>query len=417
MENYTIILVMLGIMAILSAASERIKVSAPIILIAAGIVVGFMPAAPSFQIDPEIIFLIFLPPLLYDASFNISFDDFKANLNLISSLAFGLVFITTAGIAVVAHYMVPMSWPLAFVLGAILASTDAVAALSITKGLNLSRLTATVLEGESLINDASALVAYRFALAAVTGTAFILWKASLTFLLLIAGGVLVGWLMAKVLGHLLQTMRRHRLAVLSLILIAPFTTYLIAEDLHSSGVIAVVTLGFGISRLSALRFPEQLRHDSKTIWEMIVFLLNGLIFILIGLEFPMVIKTLNTHQLLVYAGDALVFAIVALMVRTWRVFLKRKSMYKGFTNPKLKNTRREISQSILLTFQEGLIISWSGMRGIVSLAVAIGLPDTLENGQPFPMKNAIIYMTTVVVLVSIIGQGLLLPSIVKHDRQ
>lgn len=402
----------------LSALADKIKISPPIILIIAGIAVGFIPAMPVIQINPEIIFLLFLPPLLYDASFNISFDDFKANINTISTLAFGLVFLTTAGIAVIAHYLIPgMTWPLSFVLGAILASTDAVAALSITKSLNLSHLTSTILEGESLINDASALVAYRFALAAVTGSAFIWWKASLTFLLLLAGGFLIGLMISKILGQLLKMIRHNTTAVLSLILLAPFITYLVAEEFYSSGVIAVVTLGFSISRLSGLKFPEQLRQQSKTIWETVVFLLNGLIFILIGLELPIVVKMLDNHLLITYAAYALILTIVALILRTWRVFLQRKSLTVGFNSSKLKNTRRQISESILISFQESLIISWSGMRGIVSLAVAIGLPETLENGQAFPMKNAIIYITTVVVLLTIVGQGLLLPVIIRRNPE
>jgi Na+/H+ antiporter len=414
MENYAIILVLLGIMVILSALAEKQTLSSPIVLIIAGIGIGFLPVMPTLQIDPEIIFLLFLPPLLYDASFNINFPAFKDNINTISSLAFGLVFLTTAGIAVISHYLIPgMTWPLSFVLGAILASTDAVAALSITKSLNLSSLTNTILEGESLLNDASALVAYRFAIAAVTGSAFIWWKASLTFILLLAIGAITGIVIARALGIILKVIRRHTMSVLSLTLLAPFTTYLIAEELHGSGVIAVVALGFTMSRLSSTKFPQGIRHESKTIWELVVFMLNGLIFILIGLELPIVVKHLTSNQMLIYAFYALILTLVAFLIRTLRVFIQRKNLLHHFNHPKLQNTKRAIPESILLSFQESIIISWSGMRGIVSLAVAIGLPEVLENGEVFNMKNDIIYITTVVVLISIIGQGLILPVIVK----
>jgi CPA1 family monovalent cation:H+ antiporter len=417
MENYTIILFVLGVMVLLSALADKIKVASPIVLICTGIAIGFLPGMPGLAIDPRIIFLLFLPPLLYDAAFNIPFERFRANLSTISSLAIGLVFLTTAGIAVIVHYSIPgMSWPLSFVIGSILAATDAVAAISITKNLGLSPNTNVILEGESLINDASALVAYRFAVAAVTGVVFIWWRASLTFVVLMVGGFLVGMVMGKVLAYLLRAVRTHPMCVLSLTILTPFITYLLAETLHCSGVIAVVVLGFGISRLSAHRFPEHLRQQSKTIWEMIVFMLNGLIFILIGLEFPIVARAIDPHLFLPYAGYALLITLIALVLRMCRVFLQKGSLQRAFRSKKLAGSKRAIPESILLTVQESLIISWSGMRGIVSLAIAIALPATLDNGLPFPMRNDIVFISTVVVLITIVGQGLLLPVIIKRVR-
>jgi len=205
MENYSVIIFILAVMIGLSAIADKIKIPYPILLIIVGVAVGFIPSLPAIDINPEIIFLIFLPPLLYDAAFNISFKEFKTNISTISTLAITLVFLTAIGIAVVSHYMIPdMTWPLSFVLGAILSATDAVAAMSITKDLGLSHKTNTILEGESLINDASALVAYRFSVAAVTGTAFVFWKASLEFALLMAGGFAVGLVIAKFCSLLLK---------------------------------------------------------------------------------------------------------------------------------------------------------------------------------------------------------------------
>jgi CPA1 family monovalent cation:H+ antiporter len=178
----------------------------------------------------------------------------------------------------------------------------------------------------------------------------------------------------------------------------------------------VVVLGFGISRLSAHRFPEHLRQQSKTIWEMIVFMLNGLIFILIGLEFPIVARAIDPHLFLPYAGYALLITLIALVLRMCRVFLQKGSLQRAFRSKKLAGSKRAIPESILLTVQESLIISWSGMRGIVSLAIAIALPATLDNGLPFPMRNDIVFISTVVVLITIVGQGLLLPVIIKRVR-
>src|SRR6218665_1582877 len=191
MENYSIIIFILAIVIGLSVFADKAKLPYPILLVIIGVGIGFIPTMNEIEINPEIIFLLFLPPLLYDASFNISPKDFNTNISTISTLAITLVFLTTFWIAVVAHYLIPnITWPLAFVLGAILSATDAVAAISITKGLDISHKTITILEGESLINDASALVAYRFAVAAVMGSAFIIWQATLQFILLLGGGFL-----------------------------------------------------------------------------------------------------------------------------------------------------------------------------------------------------------------------------------
>ncbi len=397
----------------LSAIADKIKLPYPILLIVAGISIGFIPGLPQVDINPEIIFLIFLPPLLYDAAFNISFKDFKTNLNTISTLAISLVFITACGIAVVAHYLIPdMSWPLSFVLGAILSATDAVAAMSITKGLGLSHKTNTILEGESLVNDASALVAYRFAVAAVTGSAFIFWKASLQFLGLMAGGVIIGVIMGKILAFIIKRFHQNNLATISFMLLSPFVTYLIAEELHVSGVIAVVILGLGIARFSNKVLPEKLRNESKSIWDMIIFLLNGLIFILIGLQFPYIYDSISKADILPYIGYAAIITVVALLLRMIRVIMQKFNLQEAF-----KKGKRKISEEALLDWKNSLIISWSGMHGIVSLAIAIGLPAKLANGQPFPQRNAIIFISVAVVLFTLIGQGLTLPWIVKQLKK
>lgn len=410
MENYSIVIFILAVMIGLSAIADKIKLPYPVLLIVAGIAVGFTPQIPDIELNPEIVFLIFLPPLLYDAAFNISFQTFKTNINTIGTLAISLVFITTCGIAVAAHYMIPgMTWPLSFVLGAILSATDAVAAMSITKGLGLTHNTNTILEGESLVNDASALVAYRFAVAAVTGTAFVLWKASLQFIILMAGGFVIGAVMGRILAFIIKRVHTNSLVTISFMLLMPFVTYLVAEDLHVSGVIAVVILGLSIARFSNKVFPDALKKQSKSIWDIIIFLLNGLIFILIGLQFPQVIKGLNNSQILAYIGYAFIITVIALLLRMARVFLQRINLQRAFQKGKGK-----ITEDALLDMKNSLIISWSGMRGIVSLAIAIGLPATLADGSPFPERHAIIFISVVVVLFTLIGQGLTLPWIVKR---
>lgn len=399
----------MALMIGLSAIADKVKLPYPILLIIAGIAVGFIPSIPDIELNPDIVFLIFLPPLLYDAAFNISFDEFKTNINTISTLAITLVFVTASGIAVIAHYLVPgMTWPLSFVLGAILSATDAVAAMSITKGLGLSRSTVTILEGESLVNDASALVAYQFAVAAVTGAAFVFWKASLQFVVLMLGGALVGLIMGKILSYILTKVHQNHLVTISFMLLMPFVTYLIAEDLHVSGVIAVVILGLGIARFAKGRANEELKQQSKAIWGIIIFMLNGLIFILIGLQLPYVMKHIKSNDILPYIGYGFIITLLALALRTARVFLQKTDLQRAF-----RKGRGKITENALLDFKSSLIISWSGMRGIVSLAIAIGLPATLSNGNAFPGRGTIIFISVVVVLFTLIGQGLTLPWLVK----
>ncbi len=410
MENYGIVLFILAVMIGLSAIADKLRTPYPILLIVAGIGIGFIPNLPNIVIDPEIVFLIFLPPLLYDAAFNINFNEFRTNINTIGTLAIGLVFLTASGIAATAHFLIPgMTWPLSFVLGAILSATDAVAAMGITKGLGLSHKTNTILEGESLVNDASALVAYRFAVVVVTGGVFVFWKAYLQFLLLLAGGLVVGMVMSNILAFILKRVRDNNLVTIGFMLLMPFITYLAAEALHVSGVIAVVVLGLAIARFSKNVFPDALKQQSKSFWDIIVFLLNGLIFILIGLQFPYVIRNIARDQLWYLIGYAFIITVIALALRMARILLQRVNLQRAFAKGKHK-----ISENALLDLKSCLIISWSGMRGIVSLAIAIGLPVTLSNGMPFPQRNAIIFLSVVVVLFTLIGQGLTLPWLVRR---
>jgi len=407
MQQYSIIIMLMAVMLALSVVAERIKIPGPVLLITAGIAIGFIPTLPHVDLDSEDIFLIFLPPLLHDGAYNISFKDFKTHISTIGTLAISLVFLTTAGVAVTAYYLIPgMTWPLAFVLGSILSSTDAVSAIHIIKGLGLSPKTISILEGESLLNDASALIAYRFAVACVTGASFVLWEATYKFLVLLAGGFLVGWVLEKILAYILRKVQHNSIVSISYMLLMPFIAYLVAEELHVSGVIAVVVLGLGISSYSKRVFPESIKHQSKTFWDIIIFLLNGFIFILIGLQFPYVLETIRAPYIHVYLGYAIVITIVVLVIRVVSVFLQR-GFQKAFLCGKNHDTHN------MLDLNTSLIVSWAGMRGIVSLATAIGLPYRLNSGEPFPLRTAIIFVSIAVVLLTVIGQGMPMPWIVR----
>jgi len=415
MQYYTVILIIMSLMLGASAFAEKLKIPSTIFLIVVGMVLGFIPAMPLMDLNPEVVMLLFLPPLLYDAAFNISFKDFRTHISTISTLAIGLVFITTAGIAIVAYCLIPsLTWPVAFVLGATLSATDAVAAIGITKGLGLSHRTVSILEGESLVNDASALVAYRFAVAAVTGVAFVWWDALLDFVLVLTGGFLIGWIISKLLEKVLYYFRDNDMLVISLTLLMPFVTYLVAEHFDVSGVIAVVVLGLQMSRLSKSNFPEALKQRSRHFWDVIIFLLNGLIFVLIGLEFPWILRKIHETHIWHYIGIAAIITVATFIIRWAHVYLQQRSLRKSYMG---KYRWRRVSKDALLDSQTSLIIAWAGMRGIVSLAIALGLPLYLDNDAPFPMRNEIIFIAISVVLLSLLGQGITLPWVVKKARE
>lgn len=416
MEHYSIVLFILGLMIVLSALATRIKIPYPILLVTVGIGMGFIPSMPTIILDPEIVFLIFLPPLLFDAAYNISYKELGSNLATVGTLAIPLVFLTTTAIAVVAHYLIPgMSWPIAFALGAILSPPDAVAATNVTKGLGLSHRTLTILEGESLVNDASGLIAYRFAVAAITGTSFVFWKAGLQFLTVALGGVVVGILFGRILAMFLLRVYHNNLIAISAIVISPFITYLLAEEFHVSGVIAVVVLGVALAVHSGRLVSPEAKKQNKSFWDVVIFLLNGLVFILIGLQFPYVINSINHEDFLPFIGYSFLISLIMLIIRIFWVFSHSKNLQKNIEK-RTKNIvgfRSKLYADEKIDWKNSLIIGWAGMRGIVSLAAALSLPLVLSNGTPFVQRESVIFISVVVVLITLIIQGLTLPLLVN----
>ncbi|MGV3560896.1 MAG: Na+/H+ antiporter [Larkinella arboricola] len=423
MENYSIVLFIMAIMIVLSAVANRIKLPYPILLVLAGIGIGYLPGIPLITLNPEVIFLLFLPPLLYDASFNISFKELKSNWPTVSSLAISLVFLTTTAIAVVGYYLIPgMNWPLAFALGAILSPPDAVAATNVTKGLGLSHRTLTILEGESLVNDASGLTAYRFAVAAVSGAGFTLWKAYGQFLIVLIGGCAVGLVFGRVLVYFLRRIYGNSLIAISAMALAPFVAYLLAEEVHVSGVLAVVVLGITLSFYTRKLFPSSVKTQNKSFWDVIIFLLNGLVFILIGLEFPQVVNRIDHEMILPLIGYSFLISFIMLIIRILWIFGHNNNLKKSIARrngfPEHRRFRFYVDEKI--NWRDALIIGWSGMRGIVSLASALALPLTLDDGSEFPERNTLIFVSVVVVLITLVVQGLSLPLLVrilKEGRQ
>lgn len=416
MENYSIVLFIMAIMIVLSAVASRIKIPYPILLVLAGIGIGFIPGIPSITLNPEVIFLIFLPPLLYDAAFNISFKQLRRDWATVSSLAISLVFLTTTAIAVLAYFLIPgLDWPLAFALGAILSPPDAVAATNVTKGLGLSHRTLTILEGESLVNDASGLIAYRFAVAAIAGAGFTFWNAYLQFFVVVAGGCVVGILFGLLLAYFLRRVYGNSLIAISAMALAPFVAYLLAEEFHVSGVLAVVVLGVTLSQYTGRLFPTATKMQNKSFWDVIIFLLNGLVFILIGLEFPQVVSSIDHEAILPLIGYSFLLSFVMLVIRVMWIFGHNNNLERAIARRNYFPDRRRFRfySDEKIDWKDALIIGWSGMRGIVSLASALALPLTLTDGSVFPERNTLIFVAVVVVLITLVVQGLTLPFLVR----
>ena len=390
----------------LSAIAPRLKLPYPVLLVLVGGGLALIPGLPAVAVDSDLIFFIFLPPLLYEASYNTSWHEFVANRRPISLLAIGLVFMTTTVVAALAHFFIPgFSWALGFVLGAIISPPDAVAATSITKGLGLPRRITSVLEGESLINDASALIAYRYAVAAVVSGVFGLWDASWHFLLVALGGaaigLAVGWAMVRI-----QNFLTDATLITALTVLLPFGVYLAAEHLEVSGVLAVVFMGLMMSRRSHDIYDNQTRLLKHSVWNVIGFLLNGLVFILIGLQLRGVLAGLGAGRFWATLGYGLLVSAVAIAIRMGWVF---PVSYLG------ELLGRWLGRDEVHTPRRNLFItSWAGMRGVVSLATALALPLTLRNGQPFPQRDVILFITFTVILITLVVQGLSLPWLVRR---
>ncbi|MEO6734557.1 MAG: Na+/H+ antiporter [Ferruginibacter sp.] len=405
MENISIIIFLLFGIAFLGILSDKYKFPFPIALVLGGVCISLVPGLPVISLSPEVVFIVFLPPLLYGAAWNTSWHDFKANLRPISLAAIGLVLFTTTAVAGVAHWLIPdLSWPTAFLIGAIVSPPDAVAATSVTKGLGLHPRSVTILEGESLVNDASGLVAYKYALTAITAGNFVLWQAGLNFLLVVVAGIALGLIIGYCMYLVHKKFVCDPIIEVTLTFLTPFASYLLAEQFHFSGVLAVVTTGLYLSYRSGEIFSHQSRMMAYTVWEVVIFILNALIFVLIGLQLRTVmdgIKEFPINSLVVYG---LVISFVVVIIRFIWVF--PAAMLPRFLSKHIRDTEAFDPRNLV-------VFGWAGMRGVVSMAAALALPILLPNGEAFPHRNLIIYLTFCVILFTLVLLGLTLPWIVR----
>ena len=406
MDHLDTILILMAALAVLYSLAMKIGISYPIFLVLAGLGIGLIPSLPVVKITPDVVFLLFLPPLLFDAARHTSWHEFKKNGDAIGRLAIGLVLFTTAGVAVAAHYLIPgFTWPLAFALGAIVSPPDAVAATSAIKGLHLPKRLVAILEGESLINDATALIAYRYAVVAVVSGTFAFWQAAFEFFLIAIGGVGIGVGVGYLFTVVLKRYFHNATVETILTLVLPFISYLLAEHFGVSGVLSVVATGLVISWRAHEIFSFQTRLHMNSFWETIIFLLNGFVFILIGLQLPAIIDEINEHTLAELISYGLLISAVVILIRIIWIFPTVR--ISGWWYNLLGKTVDHKSNAHLL------IIGWSGMRGVISLATALALPLVLDNGEVFPERNTILFITFVVILVTLVFQGLTLPLLIK----
>jgi CPA1 family monovalent cation:H+ antiporter len=402
----TVVAVFALLVAVVALASlaTRLRVPYAILLVLGGLVLGFVPGLPHVTLDPSLVLFLFLPPLIYSSAWFTPWRDFHADLRSILLLAIGLVLTCTTLVALVAHTVLGWAWPVAFVLGALVSPTDAVAASAIMQRLGVSRRVVTIVEGESMVNDATGLVTYRFAVAAVVSGAFSLWQASWQFVTVSVGGLLIGlciaWPIAWLHRHLDDAPRE-----ITLTLLTPFAAYLLADAVGASGVLAVLAAGLYLSRQSSTFFSANTRLQADAVWSVLVFLFNGLVFILLGLQLHILLAGRTGSPAALLLGPAVLIAGVVIVARLVWVSVATA-------------VQRLLAHYQLITYRWGgwrnaVLVGWSGMRGAVSLAAALALPATVASGRPFPARSQLIEVTFGVILFTLVGQGLSLTPLIR----
>ncbi|MCK8490658.1 MULTISPECIES: Na+/H+ antiporter [Spirosoma] len=403
MSSAALLVTLLAIVTALAALAERVRIASPIVLVLAGITISLIPGLPEVVIRPDVIILIFLPPLIYAAAWNTSWADFKANFRPILLLAFGLVLFSTAGVAWVAHTFIPgFSWPLAFVMGATVSTTDPIAGTAVIKQMGLPRRVIAILEAESLVNDATGLIAYRYAVVAVTTGNFVLLEAGQQFLVVVLGGILIGVALAWLVKAIHQLTNDTPVVETTLTLLMPFAGYIVAEELHVSGVLAVLSSGLFLTLRSSEFLSRQAHLQIINIWNVVTFLLNSAVFVFMGLQLRRILMTTSVYSPGMLIGYGALISLAVIVARFVWVFLASyiPRLFGRHHAPLFNNK--------LLT-----VIGWTGMRGVLSLATALALPLTLANKSPFPHRDLVIFFTCCVIFSTLVLQGIALPFLIR----
>jgi len=386
---------------------ERLKISYPILLVLAGLGISIIPGMPHVEIEPEIVFLIFLPPLLYEAAWYTSWYEFWKWKRSIILLAFGLVLFTSLIVAFVSSALIPgFTLAMGFLLGGIISPPDAIAATSVLRGLRVPKRVLTILEGESLINDASSLIVFRFALMAILTGQFVLREAAVDFFVVTVMGIAIGVGISFVIFILHRLLKATPSIDTTLTILTPYILYLVAEQFHFSGVMAVVSGGLFMSFRAHRFLNYSSRIQSSSVWSTIVFVFNGVVFILIGLQLPVIVAGLEEYSIGQVIGYGVLISLLTIIIRiVW--------LFPGAYLPRMlsKKIREEEERPDI---RGVFLISWAGMRGVVSLASALSIPLMLNNNMPFPHRNLIMFITFIVILVTLVFQGLSLPYVIRR---
>jgi len=417
MSEIALLIALLAVTSALAEAANRLRIPYPVVLVLAGLGLSLVPGLPLVALAPETVFFVFLPPLLYASAWQLSWSAFRAELRPITLLAVGCVLFSLVLVAAVAHYLLPdFGWGPAFVLAAVVSPTDAVSAAVSTKGLPISRRIITILEGESLVNDATGLIAYRTAVAAVLTGQFGLGAASGQLLLVTVMGIGVGLAVGGAL-YALQRLTQTSVTInTSLSLLTPYAAYLLAEAVHGSGVLAVVAAALFVSQFSGRLFAHDGRLQSAAVWDTLTFLLNGLVFILIGLQLPAVVAGVAPALRGPLLGYGVLISAAVIGARMLWVYpsaaLLRRLSAAIRPGGKAGQAASEVSEQPALSQAEITVIGWGGMRGVLSLAAALALPLALPGGAAFPQRNPILLLTFIVILISLLVQGLTLRPLI-----
>jgi monovalent cation/hydrogen antiporter len=404
-ETELLILGLCVAIPILSVIARLLDVPYPIVFVLGAIPLGYLPGVPDVELDPDLVLVIFLPPLLYVAAFFADLRALRADVRALSLTSIGLVLVTTGAVAVVGHELIGLSWAVAFALGAIVSPTDPIAATAIARELGAPRRLVNLIEGESLVNDASALIAYRVAVAAAIGGSFSLLDASVDFVVAVLGGIAVG----LVVGAAVAELRRRLDDVpveIAISLATGFAAYLPAEALGVSGVLAAVTAGIYLGWMAPQVSTAQMRMQGRAVWEFIVFLLNAVLFVLIGLQLPSILDAVARIDEPTLVGYAV--ATIGVVVGTRFLWL--------FTTPYVLRAldRRQSQLARRLGAAPRVVVGWAGMRGAVSLAAALSLPLETDAGAPLPERELVILLAYCVVLFTVVVQGLTLPVLIRR---
>jgi Na+/H+ antiporter len=395
----------------LALVAKRLRVPYPIVFVVGGLILALIPGVPTIELQPDLVFLLFLPMLIFGDGWTTDYRSFKRYYQPIFMLAIGLVVFTSVVVAFVAHWLIGFPIALGFVLGAILSPTDAVATDAISEEVGLPARLMTIIGGESLVNDATGLVIYRFAVVAVATGAFSLLNAAAQFVYVVVVGVAVGlgvgWLIARISIATRKSGLSDELIAVSISLVAPFALYVPAETLHASGVLAAMSGGIYLSRKSSQIFDAEGRLAAASVWNLLFFVFNGAAFVLIGLQLRNIVRGLSNYPLLTLIAWGVAIALVVIAVRFLWMFpaaYSRRLIFPG-------HREREIPPA---PWRWVFVIATAGMRGIVSLAAALALPVTIAPGVPFPQRDLILFITFVVILVTLVGEGLLLPWLIRR---